>query len=432
MFKPQYIPPQPPVQPFPKFYIYRPDQSHIPLIPVDELPSWLTFDRIDWEDASLLNSMLPASLYPFQRDGEYDVICHNCSSNVDTLHRSVSERDDHPNAGAAPAASDLRSFSRPLWPLDLKPWPRMPTMVDQAYFPFSPLRETPLFTHLQRPVVGMCIVDNTHPPAAATPQEKEASFVPLLPPSPALTRSSEESTSDQKKQALNPEAAVFSPTLPPGDQKLPEPLTPVNPGLVGSTDLSPTLDPANADVKFEPLLPPPNTATGSPCQPAKRKYDTAMEQLKEVLRKDVCNELKPEPKPEPERIDAEVHDVEMRDATSTVSSKSKRMYSIVTDARQRRRKVKRGGKKVQARRTRNARYPKKQTTQNNPAMKRRDSRKKVSHRYNRWDCAPGSRHWHMMRIPNWRAQASAAREGGQAAGQAARKSAEESSGKIAQ
>ncbi|PYH68955.1 uncharacterized protein BO88DRAFT_454035 [Aspergillus vadensis CBS 113365] len=91
-------------QPFPNFYVYRPGYMVVPLIPLDELPSWIQVGDFDWGDSSLYETMLPASFNWFPRIGEYDVICHHCYKNVDSYHRSVSERSD---SNASSRASDL-------------------------------------------------------------------------------------------------------------------------------------------------------------------------------------------------------------------------------------------------------------------------------------------------------------------------------------
>lgn len=79
-------------QPFPRFYIIRPQGSFVPLIPVDELPSWIQVGNWDWNDMSLFTAMAPASFSSIPRVGEYDVVCHNCNASLDRLHRSVSEQ----------------------------------------------------------------------------------------------------------------------------------------------------------------------------------------------------------------------------------------------------------------------------------------------------------------------------------------------------
>ncbi|KAF5859686.1 hypothetical protein ETB97_002527 [Aspergillus alliaceus] len=156
------------LQPFPGYYIIRPQGSFVPLIPVDELPSWLQVGNWDWNDMSLFTAMVPVSFSSSPRIGEYDVICKNCNSNVDSLHRSVSEQSGNsfqhfsipvakPNkfpSGAflsqssqghlSPLASSyLMSLKQPLF-----------------YAPGYPLSLTkpPYYENLQSPFIGMCLL----------------------------------------------------------------------------------------------------------------------------------------------------------------------------------------------------------------------------------------------------------------------------------
>lgn len=78
------------VQPRPRFCIFRPGGRLAPLIPADELPSWLHIGNFGPDLAAALQ---PVSLSFIPREGEYDVICHHCSSSVDSLHQSTSERN---------------------------------------------------------------------------------------------------------------------------------------------------------------------------------------------------------------------------------------------------------------------------------------------------------------------------------------------------
>lgn len=81
--------------PTPYFCIFRPSGSLVPLIPVDELPNWL---QISSWSPSMYSRIQPVTLDRIPRLGEYDIICHHCSSGVDSLHHSVSERDDSPRS----------------------------------------------------------------------------------------------------------------------------------------------------------------------------------------------------------------------------------------------------------------------------------------------------------------------------------------------
>ena len=57
----------------PKFFVYRPDGTPVPLIAIDELPSYMRLGWEDWQDPKWLRFMVPASLYPFPRTGAFEV-----------------------------------------------------------------------------------------------------------------------------------------------------------------------------------------------------------------------------------------------------------------------------------------------------------------------------------------------------------------------
>lgn len=57
----------------PKFFVYRPDGTPVPLIAIDELPPFMKVGWEDWQHPQWLRFMIPASLYPFPRTGTFDV-----------------------------------------------------------------------------------------------------------------------------------------------------------------------------------------------------------------------------------------------------------------------------------------------------------------------------------------------------------------------
>lgn len=67
-------------QPFPRFFVIRPDHTVVPLVALDELPPWLRIGNWNWSDPTLFQSMCPASLSPIPRLGEYNVTCYHCRS----------------------------------------------------------------------------------------------------------------------------------------------------------------------------------------------------------------------------------------------------------------------------------------------------------------------------------------------------------------
>ncbi|KAK2773925.1 hypothetical protein FQN52_004449 [Onygenales sp. PD_12] len=61
------------ISPIPAFYIYRPNGAAVPLVPLDELPSWLRIGAENWYDAEWRRYMRLASEQPVMKVGEYDV-----------------------------------------------------------------------------------------------------------------------------------------------------------------------------------------------------------------------------------------------------------------------------------------------------------------------------------------------------------------------
>ncbi|CAG8899043.1 unnamed protein product [Penicillium egyptiacum] len=142
-------------RPRPRFCILRPGGFWTPLIPLDELPSWL--EICNWAP-DMYMGMYPASMTFIPREGEYDVVCHHCSHGVDSLHQSVSEREassvaasnaasakDGPEHNTSPNAQHNDTVS-------------LPTVLhhgSQNHF----LEQPPFSAMLQTPFVGMCVVD---------------------------------------------------------------------------------------------------------------------------------------------------------------------------------------------------------------------------------------------------------------------------------
>ncbi|KAJ0426244.1 hypothetical protein BJY00DRAFT_307742 [Aspergillus carlsbadensis] len=161
-------------QPFPKFYIVRPDSRQVPLIPIDELPSWLRIGYRDWNDPNLYQFMILATTSLVPREGEYDAMCYYCLSSVDNmLHRSASEVSNDGEDACPSSASRLPSKGgRPLTALEIASL--VPRTVDRyesrttlscspeankAYSRLSPfLLHPPFHSDLQSPLVGMCLV----------------------------------------------------------------------------------------------------------------------------------------------------------------------------------------------------------------------------------------------------------------------------------
>lgn len=107
-------PPRPPSSQVihrPLFYIMRPGNKVVPLIPVDELPGWLQIIQNFPVDP---HSMSPASAGQIPRSGEYDIICLYCSAALESLFSprptQSSDRTDRPSIGLAELSLMYRGY----------------------------------------------------------------------------------------------------------------------------------------------------------------------------------------------------------------------------------------------------------------------------------------------------------------------------------
>ncbi|KAL5337308.1 hypothetical protein BJX70DRAFT_248460 [Aspergillus crustosus] len=238
-------------QPFPKFYIFRPDGKQVPLIPLDELPSWLQVGFMDWNYPNLYMFMCPATISPVPREGEYDVICQYCISGVDnTLHRSASESGQDATITSSVQAQNVPKD------IDIDIAALIPKTVnnhslpDFSYFlkdgkvcpkSFPVLQQPPFYSNLQRPIVGMCVVRCARFIYGLMPTIfSQRAQVNGVPPDP-----DEENSSGANSGTTNPHtdsagAGQSSPRTQPPD----DPLTQLS-------DETPLL---NRDLQFEPTL----------------------------------------------------------------------------------------------------------------------------------------------------------------------------------
>ncbi|KAJ6027226.1 uncharacterized protein N7446_004174 [Penicillium canescens] len=144
---------QPPAQPLVRrFCILRPEGLWSPLIPLDELPSWLQV--CNWTP-DMHVGLYPVSMNFIPREGEYDVVCHNCFNSVDSLHQSVSERGPSSASSRATRAKTcpVQCYSPP------KMQPETGTMATEFGVTYGILGQPPFHSMLQSPLVGMCLVD---------------------------------------------------------------------------------------------------------------------------------------------------------------------------------------------------------------------------------------------------------------------------------
>ncbi|KAJ5197940.1 uncharacterized protein N7498_007057 [Penicillium cinerascens] len=99
-------------RPRPRFCVFRPGGLIVPLIAIDELPSWLeVYYNLDADTAMGLHPVTPI-LIP--RGGEYEAVCHHCTGSLDSLHQSVSEQNaDSPQSAVGPSKNCPGAFISP-------------------------------------------------------------------------------------------------------------------------------------------------------------------------------------------------------------------------------------------------------------------------------------------------------------------------------
>ncbi|KAJ5692523.1 hypothetical protein N7462_001946 [Penicillium macrosclerotiorum] len=206
--------PQP--QPRPRFCIFRPGGLLAPLIPIDELPSWLQI--CNWSP-DMYMGLQPVSPSFIPREGEYDVICHHCSSSVDSLHQSVSERNtDSQSPHSSPKSAASQSKSCPGGFFGALPDCDAPPMVSRMPFGAAiPLPGHPPFqSALQNPFLGMYMLQM---PCAT------ANIMPTVMPTPAAL---------EKALDIASTCSQMGSALSKGSNMMPENCYPLNPHSSGS------------------------------------------------------------------------------------------------------------------------------------------------------------------------------------------------------
>lgn len=193
-------------QPVPKFCIFRPEGRFTPLIALDELPSWLWVRGADQFHPFLQPQMVLASRGMVPRDGEYDVVCRNCYSTIDNLHRSVSQSyGPSPPPAPIPKHANL-SDSRGSYPV-------MPGF----HLPFVDVDLSRVNAYVEDPYVGMCLVECPWPLSSS---RISSVFPTSMVPKGTLSPESDDSIGS----IMDPEAIAFSPSLSlPAPYALPSP-----------------------------------------------------------------------------------------------------------------------------------------------------------------------------------------------------------------
>ncbi|KAJ5725858.1 uncharacterized protein N7483_007215 [Penicillium malachiteum] len=152
-FHPAYSP-FGPRQPRPRFCLFRPDGVCAPLIPLDELPSWLQVRSLPPE---MYMGLQPVTLSFIPREGEYDIFCNHCSSSVDSTHTSVSERNSGTPSSTNSSASQTRARSCPaVLPKSMTDPDASSTSAKiPMVFPVPVTGQPPFTASLQFPFIGL-------------------------------------------------------------------------------------------------------------------------------------------------------------------------------------------------------------------------------------------------------------------------------------
>ncbi|KAJ5111302.1 hypothetical protein N7532_001837 [Penicillium argentinense] len=221
--------PYPNSHPRPRFCIFRPGGILVPLIPVDELPAWLEVCNLG---AQMHLGVQPVSLTYIPRDGEYDIICHHCSSSVDSLHQSVSDRNADSPRSPSSHPSHTNSYQPGIY-LVPEATCEPPSLDSKVLDP-----KAALASGVPLPIIG-------HPPIAATLQHPYyGSYSLNIPNIPGLTFS----ISQKASNVVNPSSPV-SDCLPKEPPKTPA-LSPLKSNKEGGPD-------DIASIPDLPPLPPP-------------------------------------------------------------------------------------------------------------------------------------------------------------------------------
>ncbi|ODM14693.1 hypothetical protein SI65_09882 [Aspergillus cristatus] len=243
---------------------------------MDQLPSWLWVRGADQFHPFIYPEMVLASRAMVPRDGEYDVVCRNCYSTIDNLHRSVSQSYG-PSPPPAPVSkhanlSDPRGHCKTKYPV-----------MPELRLPFVDLSVPGVSAYVEDPYVGMCLVECPWP--LSTSSRLSSVFPISMVPKGSFSPESDDSIGSR----LNPEAVPYGPSLPaPYALSSPTRAQPID-------DAISHLSRSNSRSVFSVGYTGANEGfTSTPAQ----KFHAALEQLKNTIgvHRDLTSpELEPEP-----------------------------------------------------------------------------------------------------------------------------------------
>lgn len=241
----------------PKFCVFRPEGRFTPLVALDELPSWLWVRGADQFHPFLQPQMVLASRGMVPRDGEYDVVCRNCYSTIDNLHRSASQ-----SYGSSPPPASIPKDANLSNPRGS--YPVMPGF----HLPFVDVDLSGVNAYVEDPYVGMCLVECPWPLSSSR-------ISSVFPTSMVSKRSFSPESDDSIGSILDPEAIAFSSSLTlPAPYALPSP-TRAQP--IDNATLR--LSHSNSHVFSVEYTGANQESISTPAQ----KFHAALEQLKETI-----------------------------------------------------------------------------------------------------------------------------------------------------
>ena len=365
--------------------------------------------------------MMPASISQIPRLGEYDIICHHCCANLDSLHKSISQHSDSTNnkEGSGGGPVDNKNYPGPWCTANGRPFDS-PTMAG-SYVQLAALGQPPFFSHLQAPFVGMCLVDVR---SSAWPTHLLPPPLPSLGPSRVSVSTTPSSSGSSNHSRLNPEALAFAPAgnsqlptpplTPPARQVPPDAGTPMHPVESVSSESNRnigrpenTMEEGSSEKSLcDALFPtPPETETspsdkemeeeksqttsgnsGTPFSSDSSSWGSGGESMIDELKKALG--IKERPKPAAPACERACP------MPNSPRDQNKKPFNQVQ--KKRRRSRRRSAKIVPKRKPgrRNVVFKK----QPNAALKRQQRREKWK-QYEKKEDAP-SQYWHMMMIPN--------------------------------
>lgn len=384
--------------PRPRFCIFRPGGLLAPLIPIDELPSWV---QINWSP-SMLIGMQPVSLSYISREGEYDVICRHCSSSVDSLHQSVSERNESPGSPVSHTKSCPGGFFNPHG----APEPPPDSSKDPFSLPMPVLGQPPFDPNVLSPFGGMFMLHvnglstNAAPATAAcqkafSPQSTPSMSDPSPEPSPDSLRESPQFNSSLQASLVdavtrcNAASASASAVLREVENK------PIarTPNVVTSPVVDHEREKISAAIATSLCGKSVNESVAST-----RSLTAAVQRYKEVRKGRA-------PGKRVSRGPSVPHSVISKISIKTTRSRSSSIHKAHTTANRRQAKIRR--RRRRADKTKVSKPPSAVSTgkpkpeQVNSATKRRDRREKMLR--GRKDKQPNNQYLHMM--ANWRTNA---------------------------